>query len=332
MSNRSPRRLRIPRVPIAVYILIGCFVVAAIRYDSFLTFLNITNVLRQCSMLALAGIGMTLCIVSGTIDLSLGMMLGLAGVIAIKCGENLMLTLLLTVGIFAVLGLLKGLIITKLNLAPMITTLSFMFMTRGLILIINGRSAVQLPKSATALSYIGRGYIGSVPFPVILLIVFAVLFMVVMRHTALGRHMYAAGGSADSARMMGIRVARTQVMAQVLCSVLVGIAGLMMTARLGALTPLQGEGFESKAITAAVLGGASLSGGVGGVIGTVIGALLLSIISNMFNLQGNIPSAWQNIISGILLIVIVVAQSGPLKKMMEPLFGRSRILSSSSRR
>ena len=297
-------------IPPATYIMIALILFASLRYRTFLTYMNIMNVLRQTSVLAIASIGMTLVIASGTIDLSLGMMLSFAGVISVFTCKSIVLSLAVILTLFGFIGFLKGLVITKLHVAPMITTLTFMFFIRGLVFIINGASSRVLPKGIDAFSYLGKGYLGPGPFPVIIMLVFLFGFSYVMRFSPLGRHFFAAGGSAESAKMMGIRVDRVQIIAQILCSMCVGIAGLIMTSRLGSITPLQGEEYETKAITAAVLGGASLAGGQGNVFGTVVGALILSLISNVFNLQGDIPTAWQKIVSGGMLIVIVLLQSG----------------------
>lgn len=297
-------------IPPATYIMVALILAASLRYRTFLTYMNIMNVLRQTSVLAIASIGMTLVIASGTIDLSLGMMLSLAGVISVFTCKNLVLSLFVVLILFGFLGFLKGLVITKLRVAPMITTLTFMFFIRGVVFIINGASSKVLPKGIDSFSFLGKGYLGPVPFPVVIMLLFLFGFSYVMRFTPLGRHFLAAGGSAESARMMGIRVDRVQIIAQIICSMCVGVAGLIMTSRLGSITPLQGEEYETKAITAAVLGGASLAGGQGNVFGTVVGALILSLISNIFNLQGDIPTAWQKIVSGGMLIMIVFLQSG----------------------
>lgn len=303
-------------IPPATYIMVLFVLFASLRYRTFLTYMNIMNVLRQTSVLAIASIGMTLVIASGTIDLSLGMMLSFAGVISVFTCKSLALSLLVILVLFGFIGFLKGLIITKLRVAPMITTLTFMFFIRGLVFIINGASSRVLPKGIEAFSFLGKGYLGPIPFPVVIMLLFLFGFSYVTRYTALGRHFFAAGGSAESARMMGIRVDRVQIIAQIICSMCVGIAGLIMTSRLGSITPLQGEEYETKAITAAVLGGASLAGGQGNVFGTVVGALILSLISNVFNLQGDIPTAWQKIVSGGMLIVIVLLQSGIVRNAL----------------
>lgn len=307
MLHSIRRALR--HVPAAAYILIVLAVFAAIRYEMFLTSANIINVLRQSSVLAIAGVGMLLVISSGTIDLSLGMMLSLTGVICTFTSQSVMLTIAVVVSISIVLGFLKGVIITKIGVAPMITTLTFMFLLRGVVFIVNGNSSTTLSNSSEGFTFIGKGSVGAIPFPVILLLVFTIVFAFIMRRTTLGRHFYASGDNEESARMMGVQVDRSRIIAQVLCTICVGVAGIIMTSRLGAITPLQGEEYETKAITACVLGGASLSGGSGSVTGTVIGAIILSLLSNIFNLQGDVPTAFQKILTGAILIAIVIAQS-----------------------
>ena len=319
------------RIPAATYVLVALFAYAALRYEAFLTSMNLINMLRQSSVLAIASIGMTLVIASGTIDLSLGMALSLAGVICVHTCHSLPLTLAAILAVSALLGLLKGLIITKVNLAPMITTLAFMFLLRGIVFIVNGSSSTALSGSSAAFTFVGKGYLGGIPFPVVVLLALAALLSLIMRHTALGRHFLASGGSEESAKMMGIRVDRSRIAAQVLCSVLVGLAGVIMTSRLGAITPLQGEEYETKAITACVLGGASLSGGSGSIAGTVMGAVILSLISNIFNLQGNVPTAWQKILSGGILILIVIVQSDALRRRVKRRMQGKRVWALSSK-
>jgi len=163
---------------------------------------------------------------------------------------------------------------------------------------------------------IGRGYVGGIPIPTIILFVVTAVCSFVLKNTTFGRHIYAVGGNADSASMMGIRNDRTLILAHVICSIIAGMAGILMTSRLGAITPLQGDTYETRAITAAVLGGTLLSGGAGSVWGTFVGALVLGIISNTFNFQGNIMAGWQYVLNGLLLIVVVILQSQELRKMI----------------
>jgi len=316
------------KIPAVVYVFAVLFIIAMLLYENFFTRTNISNILRQSSVLGMASIGMSIVIICGSIDLSVGMMLGFAGAIAIKFQNNFLMAVLITLSLCALVGLANGVIIAKLKLPPMITTISMMFLIRGLIFIINGPSAVRISSNATAFQIIGRGFIAGIPNPTIIFFIVTAVCAFVLKNTTLGRHIYAVGGNADSAAMMGIRNDRTLILAHVICSIIAGIAGMIMTSRLGAITPLQGDAYETRAITAAVLGGTLLSGGVGSVWGTFAGTLVLGIISNTFNFQGNIMAGWQYVLNGLLLIIVVILQSQELRRMIVSLIKKLRKLAS----
>ncbi|GHT86306.1 ribose ABC transporter permease [Bacteroidia bacterium] len=304
-------------IPAEMYVLVLLFIGAMILYDSFFTFTNISNILRQSSVLGLVSIGMTVVIIAGSIDLSIGMMLGFSGAIAIKMADNLLMAMVVTLLASVVIGLVNGLLISRLKLPPMITTISMNFLLRGVIFILNGPSAVSVSGKAASFKILGQGYLFGIPVPILIYILVTLLIGIVMKRTIFGRHLYAVGGNADSAAMMGVKNDQVLLSAHVLCSVLVGFAGIILTSRLGAFTPLQGENFETRAITAAVISGTLLSGGVGKVWGTFTGALILGLISNIFNLQGNILNGWQFIINGALMLFVVIIQSAELRRLLE---------------
>ena len=330
--RKSTLNSRLGRIPAVVYVLAVLFALAMTMYDNFFTFTNISNILRQSSVLGMAAIGMSIVIICGSIDLSIGMMLGFAGAIAVKLQDNFPLMIVVTLSVCALVGLANGTIIAKLKLPAMVTTISMMFLIRGLIFIINGQSAVKVNSSAVALQMIGRGYFAGIPIPIIIFLIVTAVCSFMLKNTRLGWHIYATGGNADSASMMGIRTDRTVILAHILCSVIAGMAGILMTSRLGAITPLQGDQYETRAITAAVLGGTLLSGGVGSVWGTFVGALVLGIISNSFNFQGNIMAGWQFVLNGLLLIVVVILQSPALRAMAASLIQKLRRKAESSKK
>jgi ribose transport system permease protein len=282
---------------------------ATIRYPAFATPENLFNVTRQNSMLGLAALGMTFVIVSGGIDLSVGSLVALGGIAAAaltRRGSGL--AIVGALALTGALGLCNGLLIVKARIQPFITTLAMMIAARGLALAITREVAVPADRSATAFRWLGRGWIGPVPVPVVLL---ALLFLVgglVLRGTRFGRHVYAIGDSDEAARLMGLDVARVKIAVYVCSGALSGLAGILLASRLGAGQPVAGTGWELDAIAAVVVGGTLLTGGRGGAGATLIGVMLLGILLNIFNLEGTVSSWWQLVLRGAFLLLVIVAQ------------------------
>jgi ribose transport system permease protein len=288
-------------------------VIAAIfgfaRYASFLTTENLLNVVRQNSMVGLVALGMTFVILTGGIDLSVGAVLAVAGVAAVYAAPyGTLAAILAGVGVAAFIGLLNGLLIAKARIQPFITTLAMMIAARGLALAVTSENSIPLAPGARGLEWLGRGEIGPLPVPVVLIVVAFALSWLVLHYTRFGRHVYAVGDSLDAARLLGLKVDRVLILTYMLSGAFAGLAGVLLASRLGAAQPVAGTGWELDAIAAVVVGGTVLTGGQGGAGLTLTGVLLLGVILNLLNLEGTISPWWQWVIRGAFLLAVVVVQ------------------------
>lgn len=291
--------------------LVVLMVVASWRYGGeFLSYTNISNVLRQVSMVGLISVGMSLVIITGGIDLSVSATVALCGILAAQLsGTNLALAILLPLVVGAIVGLVNGVVITKLKIVPFIATLAIQMAVRGVSYLVTDMQSIPVPDGADAFIFLGRGYVAGVPAPVWFFLGASVVLAVVMKGTSFGRSLYAIGGNDDAARMMGVLSGRNQTICYVITGLLSGLAGVILCARLGAGQPVAAEGWEMDAIASVAIGGTLLTGGVGGVWRTVWGVLIIGFIKNIINLQGNVNSYWQNIIMGIILLVVIILQN-----------------------
>ncbi|HYP26252.1 MAG TPA: ABC transporter permease [Blastocatellia bacterium] len=283
---------------------------AALRYEAFLTPENLLNVLRQNSMLGLVALGMTFVILTGGIDLSVGSLLAVAGVVAANlAGRGTLMAVLAAVGFTTLLGFINGAVIAKARIQPFIVTLAMMIAARGLALASTGEQSVRVDRLSEGFTWMGRGWVGPVPVPVLVLAAAYALGWLVLKHTRFGRHVYALGDNEEAARLMGLNVGRVTMGVYALSGMLAGLAGVILASRLGAGQPVAGTGWELDAIAAVVVGGTLLTGGLGGVGSTLVGVLLLGVIFNIFNLEGTISSWWQWVLRGVFLLVVVIIQN-----------------------
>lgn len=295
----------------ALVMLVLVCIIATIRYESFLTEENLLNVLRQNSMLGLVALGMTFVILTGGIDLSVGSILALAGVVAAYLApQGVFVATLGAVAVATLCGLINGVIIAKGRIQPFIVTLGMMIAARGVVLAITDEKSVRIPATFSDFTYLGRGSIGDfLPVPIAILIVAFAIGWVVLNYTRFGRHVYALGDNDEAARLLGLNIARTTIGVYALSGALAGLAGVILAARLGAGNPVEGFGWELSAIAATVVGGTLLTGGQGSVLSTLVGVLLLGVIFNLFNLEGQISPWWQLVLRGVILLVVVVIQN-----------------------
>jgi ribose/xylose/arabinose/galactoside ABC-type transport system permease subunit len=294
----------------ALLALLAVCVFGALRYEAFLTPENLLNVLRQNSMLGVLALGMTFVILTGGIDLSVGSLLAVAGVIAANLASaGLLVGGVVAIGVTTLLGLLSGVVIAKGRIQPFIVTLTMMMAARGLALAATGEQSVRVERLSESFSWLGRGSIGGLPVPVLVLGAAYLLGWAVLRHTRFGRHVYALGDNDEAARLMGLNVARVTIGVYALSGALAGLAGVILASRLGAGQPVAGTGWELDAIAAVVVGGTLLTGGDGGVGSTLVGVLLLGVLFNQFNLEGTISPWWQWVLRGLFLLVVVTAQN-----------------------
>jgi ribose transport system permease protein len=294
----------------ALAALIAVCVFGAMRYDTFATPTNLLNVVRQNSMLGLVALGMTLVILTGGIDLSVGALLAVAGVVAALASPNGAGTAIVAgIGTATLLGLVNGWLIARARIQPFIATLAMLIAVRGAVLAATGEQSVRVSRAATGITWLGRGEIGPVPVPIAILVLAYAAGWLVLRYTRFGRSIYAVGDNQDAARLLGLKVDRVLIGTYALSGALAGLAGVILAARLGAGQPVAGTGWELDAIAAVVVGGTLLTGGLGGAGSTLTGVLLLGVIFNLFNLEGTITPWWQWVLRGMFLLGVVVIQS-----------------------
>ncbi len=302
-AARSLFRARETSVLFAL-LLVSAGIAAATPY--FLTTDNLMGVFRSFSTTAMMSIGMVMVIITGGIDLSVGSVMGLSGLVtalAFQHGWPTVACLGCGVGVGMMFGLTNGLLVTVGRLPPFIATLGTLSIGRGLMYIIT-KGVPLTPETPDSFSAIGQGYIGAVPAPVIIMLVLAVIFSVVMTYTKFGRHVYATGGNEHAAWISGVNTARVKLIVYTLTGVISAIAGIVAFSRYLSAEPASGFGVELDVIAAAAIGGASLAGGVGSVQGTVIGAALTGIIANGVVLM-NINTYAQQAITGAVILIAV---------------------------
>ena len=279
------------------------------RYAEFATPENLLNVLRQNSMLGLVALGMTFVVLTGGIDLSVGSLVAVSGVVAgALSGRGSLVAAAGGVGAAAAIGACNGLIVTRARIQPFVVTLATMIAARGAVLAATREQSAPLDAGATGLAWLGRGDLFGVPVPVFVLALAYLVGWATLRATRFGRYVYATGDSEDAARLLGLGVDRVVVATYALSGTLAGVAGLVLAARLGAGQPVAGTGWELDAIAAVVVGGTLLTGGQGGAGPTLVGVLLLGVIFNLFNLEGTISPWWQWVLRGSFLLCVVLVQ------------------------
>jgi ribose/xylose/arabinose/galactoside ABC-type transport system permease subunit len=293
----------------AIAVLILVVAGASLAFDNFLTAQNLQNIVLQGAFLGLIVVGMTFVIISGGIDLSVGSMLGLGGVLAALTVPIFWpLALVLPPLLCGLIGFGNGLLIAKAKMAPFIVTLAGLLGIRGLALAFARERPIHINEGST-FTWFGQGQIFNVSVPVILVILAFAVGALVLARTSYGRVIFAIGGSEESARLMGLSVDRTKVIAYTTSGALAGLSGALLAARLATGDPNAGLAWELDAISAVVVGGTLLTGGAGSMSGSLAGVLLLSILQNLINQLGTLGSYAQQLVSGFFLIVVVVAQA-----------------------
>ena len=287
--------------------LIVLFVALCFLSPYFLTETNLSSVVRQTAVINIMALGMTLVIISGGIDLSVGSILamgGLFGTMTMQSGKPVLVGV--AVGLLAgcFCGFVNGTLVTRLKINPFIVTLGTMGIIRGLTLLIsNGLPVHQIPKE---FSYLGEGRLLGVPFVLWLLVICAVTVHVILEHTRLGRYAFAIGSNPDAAFYAGIPVNFHTVAVYSICGMLTGLAGMIEASRLMTGQPTAGQGYELQAIAAVVIGGGSLRGGEGTVLGTLVGAFIMGLLANGSDLLGISPYLQQAIIGAVIILAVTV--------------------------
>ncbi len=272
----------------------------------FLTIPNLLNVVRQVSIIAIISFGMTMVILTGGIDLSVGSMLAFSGAIAagmmVNSGLNVFLAILIGLAAGTALGLFNGIAVAKAKLPAFIVTLAMMTVARGFTLIYtNGR---PISGFGETFRFFGAGYLARIPIPVVIMFILLFVIFVLLKKTPLGRYIYAIGGNEKATKLSGINTDKIKIAVYGLNGFLAAVSGIILTSRLNSAQPMAGEGYELDAIAAVVLGGTSLSGGSGSVVGTIIGALIIAVLNNGLNLL-NVSSFYQLVAKGAVILLAV---------------------------
>jgi ribose/xylose/arabinose/galactoside ABC-type transport system permease subunit len=294
----------------ALAVLVAVVIIATIAFPNFRGFDNTATILVAAAPPMLIALGMTFVIITGGIDLSVGSLYVLGGVVSAYASQwGLVPAFLAPLAVCGAIGLINGLLIAYTRMAPFIVTLAALLGARGLMRAISSEgSTTYLVKDSTFRTF-GSGSFLGIGYPVWLVAVIVVIGIVVLSRTRFGRALYAIGGSQDAASLMGIPVRRMQIWVYVISGLLAGLAGGINAAKLGSGVTVLGTGMELDAIAAVVIGGTLLTGGAGTIAGTIAGVLLLGVIQNMINQVGNLNSSYQQVISGAFLALVVVAQT-----------------------
>ena len=290
--------------------LIGLITGFSVLSERFFTISNMLIVMRQTSIVAFLAVGMSFVILGAGIDLSVGSVLAFSGAVGAGVMQNsgIFFGILAGLALGTALGTFNGIVITKLKIPAFIATLAMMAIARGGTLVYtDGRPITGLPSS---FAFLGRGYIGNIPFPIILMLIIFLLAYIVLKLTRFGRYVYATGGNINAARASGIKVDNVIISTFAISGFLSGLTGMVLASRLNSAQPTAGMGYELDAIAAVVLGGTNLFGGEGELWGTLVGAFIMGILNNGLNML-NVSSFYQQVVKGIvILIAVTVAQSG----------------------
>lgn len=279
----------------------------SIATRTFLSPYNLAVVLRQVSFIGIVAIGQTLVLLMGGIDLSVGSIAGLTSILGVLLMTSLHLDpflatfLAMLIGLF--FGIINGTMIAKFKLNAFIVTLATGEIFAGLILVLTkGYSITNLP---TSFAVLGQGMLGPVPVPIVIFFVISLLFITILKMTPFGRSIYAIGGNREAARLVGLKVDRVEILVYGLSGLLAAVAGMLLASRMNAGQPTTGASWLMPSITAAIIGGTSLSGGVGTILGTILGATFMGILANGIVLL-SISSYWERVIIGAVVIVAVI--------------------------
>lgn len=274
--------------------------------EAFTSRQNIFNVLRQISTNLFLACGMTMVIILGGIDLSVGSIIALSGCVSAGCvvryGLPMPVAIAIGIGIGLLVGMFNGLVVSRTTIPAFIVTLAMMNVAKGFAYIYTGGSPVRVMTQQWR--FLGAGYVGIVPTPVIILLIVLIVTAIIMNRTKIGRHMYAVGGNPQAANFSGIKVANVKFFVFSFSGLMAGLAGVVLASRMYSGQPTAGDGAEMDAIAAVVVGGTSMSGGSGKIGGTIIGGLIIGVLNNGLNLL-NVNSFWQYVVKGLAILLAV---------------------------
>ena len=303
MNARNSQNLK--EYMLFFFLLLLC-VFFSIFAKGFLRTNNLLNVARQVSIIGIVSVGMTIVILTGGIDLSVGAIVGVAATGAAYMMINLKLPIFLSsaIGILlgGAIGLLNGLMVSKFNIPPLISTLATMTSFRGVAYIIT--RGIPIYGFEDSFAVLGQGYVGPIPIPVLIMLAVFFIGFVILGKTRFGRHVYGIGGNEEAARLAGLDIGRIKLMVFAISGLLAGFAGIVLLSRLMTGAPTLGTGFEMDVITAVVLGGVSIAGGEGKLRGVIIGVLIMGVLSNGMIIM-SLDENYQWLVRGFVLALAV---------------------------
>ena len=302
-------------------VLIGLFIICSMINPNFLSVNNLTNISRQLSVTTILAFGATMLIISGMLDLSAGSVLALSGVFAVTAFQSTSsLIVAIAVGILTgvICNVINAVMISTFKAPPFIATLAMLAVARGVALLYTkGQNILQLGDFVV----LGQGSIGVIPIPIIFLIAIAILTWYILNHTRFGRSLYAVGGNEEASIASGINVHKVKYTAFIINGVFVGLAGVLFMSRVNAGLPNGAVNYEFTALTAAIIGGTSFSGGVGTAGGTLAGAFIVGFLDNIMNLT-NVDSYMQQIVRGAIIALAVIYDIRAKNRRSKRMLGR----------
>jgi len=287
-----------------LFVFILLCILLSIITPGFLSRANILNILRQSSIVGIMAIGTTFVIIGAGFDISVGSLLALTAAMCIGLQQHMhwSFAILLVLIVGALVGMLNGFLAAKIHIPAIIATLGTMTIVRGLVYLYTGGYPLYIDSPGFA--FIGQGYLGPIPFPVVVLIIMVAFWQFILVRTRFGRYACALGGNKEAVRLSGVKVDYYHILTFVVGGLMASMAGIVYASRLLSVTPLAGKGYELDAIASTVIGGTSVAGGEGSVVRTLVGVLLLTIIANVFNLLG-VHIYVQFVIKGAIILSAV---------------------------
>jgi ribose transport system permease protein len=290
--------------------LIVIFAFFSIASPDFFSYSNATSILFSTVVIGTLALGTTFVIITAGIDLSLGTGMSLcavmSGVFIVNMGMPVLLGVVLAILFGGLIGLVNGINVALLKIPPFIATLAMMLVAEGLALVISHSAPIYFTKDPSFIKISTGNIIPNFPNAVLILLAATVICVILLNKTVLGRYTYSIGSNSEATTLSGINVRKWLIVIYALAGLFIGLAGVMISARLGSAQPATGMGYELQAIAAVVIGGTSLAGGKGSIVGTIIGALIISVLNNGLQIM-SIPQEWQNVILGIVILIAVYA-------------------------
>jgi ribose/xylose/arabinose/galactoside ABC-type transport system permease subunit len=284
------------------------FIFFSVTSPYFFTVRNLSNILGQISLALIAAIGLSMLLVSGEVDISIGSLQALVALpllVVMNATKSFWLGAVVALVAGALVGVINGLIVTRLKVNSLITTLGMYYLLRGFVYLVTGKVPISDDSGKDLFFLVANGKLfGVIPYTAILMFVILLLFMFILKNTTYGRRLYAVGGNPSVARAMGISPERMKFTAFVLCSTLASVSAILLASRLGSASHLAGLGFEFQVVAAVVLGGVSLAGGIGNLTGAFLGVLILGILQNGMGML-NLKTQWQLVATGSIIILAV---------------------------